>query len=101
MQPELSIPVIWSENGRTPFAGRLDVFADHLHLDGGSRESRELRDLRYDEVGAARIGREGGDRINGRVAMVLELAAGGTVSFVSFDRPGTLVEVLHRIEDRI
>ena len=101
MQPELSIPVIWTEDGDALLAGRLDVFADRLHLDGGSRESRAQLDIRYDEIASARIARENGDRINGRAAMVLERRAGGTLSVVGFDRPGTLLELLHRVEDRI
>ena len=60
-----------------------------------------MRDVRYDEIGSARSGREHGDRTKGRSAIVLELAAGGKVSFAGFDRPGTLIELLHRVEDRI
>lgn len=101
MQPELSIPVIWTEDGGPLLAGRLDVYADRLHLDGGSRETHALRDVRYDEIASARIGRDNGDRINGRAAMIVQLSAGGTVSFVGFDRPGTIAEVLHRVEDRL
>jgi hypothetical protein len=57
--------------------------------------------LRYDEIADARIARENGGRINGRPAIVLGLADGGTLSFVGFDRPGGLVEVLHRVESRL
>jgi hypothetical protein len=101
MQPELSIPVIWTADGAAPLAGRLDVYGDRLHLDGGGRDSRQQRDVRFDEIASARIGRENGDRINGRAAMVLDLADGGRLSFAGFDRPGTLGELLHRIETRI
>lgn len=99
--PELSIPVIWAEDGGAQLAGRLDVYDDRLHLDGGRRDAHTLRDLRYDEIAAARIGRDDGDRINGRAAMVVELSTGGRVSFVGFDRPGTLLELLHRVEARL
>lgn len=99
--PELSIPVIWTENGAAPRAGRLDLYADRLQLDGGSRDSRARRDLRFDEIASARIGRTAGDRIHGRSALVVELAGGETVSFVGFDRPGTLIELLHRFEGRL
>ena len=99
--PELSIPVIWTEDGGAQLAGRLDVFGDRLHLDGGSRDHRTLRDVRYDEIAAARIGRDTRDRINGRAAMIVDLLTGGRVSFVGFDRPGTLIELLHRVETRL
>jgi len=101
MEPDLSIPVIWLEHGGSPLAGRLDVDADGLHLDGGSRDDRRMRDLPFAEIASARIGRSNGDRINGRPAIVLELAKGRPISFVGFDRPGTLLELLHRLEAAI
>ena len=101
MEPHLSIPVIWAEDGGSPLAGRLDVDADGLHLDGGSRSARSIRDLAYADIASARIGRNDGDRMNGRPAMLLQLIAGGTLSVVSFDRPGALVELLHRVEQLI
>ena len=98
---ELSIPVIWTEDGGSPLAGRLDLHPDRLHFDGGSRDTRRALDLPYTEIASARIGRTRGDRINGRAAMVLALVGGGTLSFVGFDRPGTLVELLHRVEQML
>ena len=92
---------IRTEDGGAQLAGRLDVYDDRLHLDGGSRDAHTLRDVRYDEIAAARIGRENGDRINGRAAMIVELLTGGRVSFVGLDRPGTLIELLHRVEARL
>ena len=100
-RPELSIPVIWTEDGGPPQAGRLDVHADRLRFDGGFRDARRALDLPFAEIADARIGRANGDRINGRPAVVLGLASGGVVSFVGFDRPGALVEILHRVEQRL
>jgi hypothetical protein len=99
--PELSIPVIWTEDGGAQLAGRLDVYDDRLHLDGGSRAVHALRDVRYDEIATARIARDTGDRINGRAAMVVDLLSGGRLSFVGLDRPGTISELLHRVEARL
>lgn len=101
MRPELSIPVIWTEDGTSPLAGRLDVFGDHLHFEGGVRELRQARELPYAEIASAQIGRKNGDRIKGRSAIVLALAGGGTLSFVGFHRPAMLVELLHRIEEKL
>ena len=100
MHPELSIPVIWAEDGGSPLAGRLDVHADRLHLDGGSRSARETRDVPYASIASARIGRTLGDRVNGRRAMLIGLRAGGTISIVGFDRPGTLAELLGQLQRR-
>src|SRR4051812_40881583 len=94
MTPELSIPVIWLENGGLPVAGRLDVHFDRLHLDGGSRAARATREVAFADIASAHIGRAGGERINGRPAMVIGLAAGGSISLIGFDRPGALAELL-------
>lgn len=101
MKPELSIPVIWAEDGGSQTAGRLDVHRDRLLFDGGVRGAPLVRDLAYTEIASARMGRENGDRINGRPAIVLALKTGGRLSFVGFDRPGTLAELLQRIEERV
>ena len=98
MASELSIPVIWREHGSPPLAGRLDVDADGLHLDGGSRLDRRTRHLPFAAIASARIGRGDRDRIDGRPAIVLELTTGPPVSLVGFDRPGGALELLHRLE---
>jgi hypothetical protein len=98
MQPELSVPVIWVEDGGPPQAGRLDLYSDRLHLDGGYRENRQTRDVPLADVGAVRMGRAIGERINGRQAIVLALTGGATLSLAAFARPGTLLELAHRLE---
>jgi len=95
---ELSIPVIWFEDGGGPVAGRLDVTDAGLHLDGGSRERRRIRDLGFREIASFRIGRRNGDRIAGRRAVHLDLVDGESVSFVGFDGPGSLHELAERLE---
>jgi hypothetical protein len=101
MEAELSVPVIWVENGGAPRAGRADLTAVGVHLDGGSRAERRTLDLAYAEIEAVRIGRDGSDRIDGRRAVVLTLRSGREVSFVAFDRPGAVLELAHRLEERI
>jgi len=96
--PDLSLPVIWVEDDGAPLAGRLDVSATGLHLDGGSRETRRTRDLRFAEIASFRIGRRNGERIGGRQAVVLQLIGGSRVSLAGFDRPGTLHELAERLE---
>lgn len=100
-QPALSVPVIWLEDGSAPLAGRLDVFDDRLHLDGGHRDERRTRDLPLTEVESVRIGRANGDRINGRQTIVLRLLGGGELSLAVFSRPGTLIELAHRLEAQL
>jgi hypothetical protein len=98
MQPELSLPVIWVEDGEKPQAGRLDLFADRLHLDGGFRETRRTRDMPLGDLTSVRIGRSDGERINGRQALVLAFVSGATLSLAAFAAPGTLLELAHRLE---
>lgn len=95
---DLSIPVIWVEDDGSPLAGRLDVTASGLHLDGGSRQARRTRDLPFADIASFRIGRRNGERIGGRQAVVLQLVGGSSVSFVGFDRPGALYELTERLE---
>jgi hypothetical protein len=95
---DLSIPVIWVEDGAEPLPGRLDVSPSGLHLDGGSRESRRTRDLGFIDILSFRIGRSLDERIRGRAAVVLALAGGGSLSFIAFDRPGAVRELAERLE---
>jgi hypothetical protein len=95
---ELSLPVIWVENGGTLLAGRLDVTEDGLRLDGGSRHARRTLDVPFDEVASFRIGRGDGDRIGGRRCLIVELVHGARVSVAAFDRPGAEAELLERLE---
>jgi hypothetical protein len=97
MEPDLSVPVIWVEDGGAPSAGRLDLHADRLHLDGGPAADRRLRDVAYAEIESVRVGRANRDRIKGRQAIVLALAGGATLSFAGFGRPGTLLEIAQRL----
>lgn len=101
MRPQLSVPVIWIEDADAPLAGRIDLHADHVRLDGGARESRRTRDLLYSEILSVRVGRNGDDRIDGKRAVVLLLRDGHRVSLIGFDRPGSVLELAHRLEERI
>jgi hypothetical protein len=98
MAPELSIPVLWAVGGGPHVAGRLDLYPDRLHLDGGSRDDRRTREIDGGEIAAVRIGRTDDERIEGRVALVVELRDGGAVSFTGLHTHGTLHELAERLE---
>jgi|SRR5690349_18013566 hypothetical protein len=95
---EFSLPVVWVEERGALLAGRLDVTATGLHLDGGARDARRTRDVAFADIASFRIGRDNGDRVGGRRAVILQLAAGDTVSVAAFDRPGAEAELLERLE---
>jgi hypothetical protein len=98
MTPALSIPVLWSAGGGPHVAGRLDLYSDRLHLDGGSRDDRRTREIGADEIAAVRIGRAGVERIVGRTVLVVQLHDGSVVSFTGFQTPGTIHELAERLE---
>jgi len=98
MAPELSIPVLWSVDRAPHVAGRIDLYRDRLHLDGGSRDDRRTLDVDGADVAAVRIGREGGDRIGGRAVLLVELRDGAVLSVAGLQTAGTLHELAERIE---
>jgi hypothetical protein len=98
MARDLSIPVLWAVDGGPHVAGRLDLYADRLHLDGGPHDDRRRLDIAAGEIAAVRIGRTDDERIGGRAALVVELRDGGAVSFTGFQTPGALHELAERLE---
>jgi hypothetical protein len=98
MAPELSIPVLWAEDGAPHVAGRLDLYPDRLHLEGGTREDHRTKEIGGDEIAAVRIGRTDDERIGGRAVLVVELRDHSTVSFTGFQTVGTLHELAERLE---
>ena len=97
MGADLSVPVLWVEAG-VQVAGRLDLGDDRVHLDGGHGELRRTRDIAAGEISSVRIGRSNGDRVAGRPAIHLVLTGGEMLSLAGLDRPGTLLELAHRLE---
>ena len=95
---DLSLPVLWAEGGERPLAGRLDLTAKGLHLDGGPQHERRTREIPLAEIAGVRIARAGGDRLHGRQALVVDVRDGTSVSIAGFDRPGTLHELAERLE---
>jgi hypothetical protein len=94
----LSVPVVWSEDGRPPLPGRLDLTAASLRLSGGSRDEPVTHTIALDEIVAVRIGRGAHERLAGRAALVVELRDGSRISIAGIDRPGTLHELAERLQ---
>jgi hypothetical protein len=85
--------VTWKNGCSRILAGSLEVGREALHLRGGV----DL-DLPYDEIVSANVGRAARDRVRGRQSLVLELVSGEVVRIASMNGPGTLTEVVERIE---
>ncbi|MGD0714162.1 MAG: PH domain-containing protein [Gaiellaceae bacterium] len=101
MAGALSLPVVWSEDGGPTQPGRLDLTAERLHFDGGSRNEPYTRDIALSKIESVRIARRPVERLSGRSALVVELRDGRRVSIASLDRPGTLLEFAERLQQAI
>lgn len=101
MRPELSLPVIWTDNGNAPLTGRLELAGTRLQLVGGSRDEDRSRGLEVADIASTRLGRSADERIRGRLTLVLELRDGGTIRLAGFERPGALRELADRLQAAI
>src|ERR1700687_5408825 len=92
MRPEVSLPIVWTENGSAARPGRLELAGTRLRLLGGSRDAEETRELELREIAATRLGRTPEERIGGRLTLVVELRGGGSIRIAGFERPGAMRE---------
>lgn len=97
MGPELSLPVVWSEDGTTLLPGRLELGGGLLRLVGGSHGIERTRELDVREIAATRLGRSADERIGGRLTLVVELHGGGALRIAGFERPGAMRELADRL----
>lgn len=90
---DLSIPVLWSEEGCDSCAGRLDVDRDGVLLEGGPSQRRQTRAIPFCEIASVRVERGPGGR-----SVVIELRSGESLSVCAFERPGALHELAQRLQ---
>jgi hypothetical protein len=98
MSPEVSLPVVWTEDGNPAYPGRLELTGRHLRLIGGSRDAEDVRELELREIAATRLGRTAEERIGGRLTLVVELLNGGSIRIAGFERPGAMRELADRLQ---
>jgi len=84
--------VLWSESGRAPHVGRLELAGEELRFDG-----RRTQSVRYADIESVHVARDSDARIGGRPALVLDLAAGGSLRIASFAGVGVLTELAERL----
>jgi hypothetical protein len=97
VRPELSLPVVWTEDGSTLLPGRLELAGTQLRLAGGSRGAERVLELELRDIIATRLGRTAAERVNGRLTLVLELRAGGSIRVSGFEQPGAMRELADRL----
>jgi hypothetical protein len=98
MRPEVSLPVVWSEDGSPAVPGRLELAGSELRFAGGTRDAEHRRSIPVSEIASTRLGRNSAERIGGRLTLVLELRTGGAIRVAGFERPGALRELADRLQ---
>jgi len=85
--------VVWREGTEPLAAGKLELLANGLRLDGidGSEE------IAYEDLSAVRIGRTSGERIDGRPSVVLDRAFGDPVTIATVAQPSLVGEIAERL----
>lgn len=86
--------VVWREAGGPVLAGKLELGADGLRLEGsGHRGLVARRRLEYADLAEIRIGREPAERINGLPSLILERGAGQSIAVAVLESPGAVFEL--------
>ena len=98
MRPEVSLPVVWTEDDGTANPGRLELSGANLRLIGGSRDAEQVRELELREIVSTRLGRTAQERIGGRLTLVVELRTGGSMRIAGFERPGAILELADHLQ---
>jgi hypothetical protein len=99
-----SYAVLWSQPREEVEAGKLELDSDGLRFEGArGRQQAHVHRLGYDEIERVRIGLGTHERLRGRPAVVLDLAAGGSLRIGIVDGPGIrgeLADELTRLSAR-
>lgn len=97
VRDELSLPVVWTEDGVALLPGRLELSGTTLRLVGGSHGSERTREIDFSEIASTRLGRSAGERVGGRLTLVVTLRGGASLRIAGFERPGAMRELADRL----
>ncbi len=90
--------IVWREPDASLATGKLVLEPDGLRLEGAVQGRLVRRKLPYERLAGVRIGREPGEKINGRPTIVLE-RHGMPSLFVEPMRPGLLSELAESVAE--
>lgn len=93
----ITYAVTWEEGEGTRRSGRLELGADALHLEGRNGDGAASRKLSYADVSRFRLARSGGERLQGRPTLVLELRGGEVLKIAGVSQPGIVAELSDRL----
>ncbi|MGE5690051.1 MAG: hypothetical protein ACM33B_05805 [Pseudomonadota bacterium] len=92
--------VKWREPDAGTYVGRLELGDDALVLQGRSDGNGVVtRSLAYDELRGVHIGRDEGEKLDGRATLVVERAAGDYLVRSALAQTGVLQELLYRLSE--
>jgi hypothetical protein len=83
-----SYAVVWSEPRSEAETGKLEFLPADLRFEGA-----RVRRVPYREIEGVRVAYGAAERLYGRPALVLDLAAGGSLRIGSVDGVGTVSEL--------
>ena len=89
----MSYAVAWRSGDGRQYAGRLDLGADALRLDGAG----VIEELPYECLAEVRIARNPGERLAGAPTLVVREHGGRTVRLACIGGPGALPELVERL----
>jgi hypothetical protein len=82
---------VWSDDGAAPLVGSVALSPTALRLEGASAGRQARLHVRYEDIGALRLGRSNGDRVAGRPALVVQ--TGDSRVRIAVTEPGALYEL--------
>jgi hypothetical protein len=88
-----SFAVLWSESFHSPHAGKLELDGSGLRFEG----QQETHRVYYEDIESVRVARDRRERLGGRPALVIDLAAGGPLRIGSLGGVGILSELAERL----
>jgi hypothetical protein len=90
--------VLWREGKGRIYAGKVELGARDLTLEGSSHGRRHaLRTIPYVDLAGLSLTRAPEERIYGKLTLILELHGGGAVEITSVNGVGTVRDLEERI----
>ena len=91
-----SYGVVWQQNNHPPVAGALELDQSRLLLEGNDCSELAVYALPFRDLIGVRVGRESGDRLDGRPTLLLERSNGDTLRIASL-QGGIVCEIAERL----
>ena len=92
-----SYGVVWREGTRPLARGKLELLTSALRLDGLTESHPVTREIPYEELAGARVGRATSERINGQPSLVLDRHDGVSIFVAAVAQPGLVAELAERL----